>query len=121
MKADRRYYIGLKKAAREEKDKTYDERREKALREGKKYLYITCPLCGLSRPLRSYKGSVRFTVKPDFAIIQARYGTGGRGQGFFLKEDESLSLSDVKKKYPDVYENLRLEVKRLATMFKRED
>ena len=87
---------------------TKDARKQKALA-GTRVLYLTCPLCGLNRPLSSYKGSATFQVKPDYAIIQVRYG-GGRGSGFFLAEEESISLSDLKATNPEVELNLKTEV-----------
>jgi hypothetical protein len=94
--------------SKERRERTYDERKAKALA-GTKVLYLTCPLCGLNRPLSSYKGEARFEVKPSYAIIQARYG-GGRGIGFFLVPEESITLSELKAIYPEVLENLKEQV-----------
>ncbi len=103
---------------RAERDLTYEERKEEALAFGKKVLYITCPLCGRNRVLNPHeKDQTRFEVKPDFLLIQARYG-GGRGSGFFLNKDESLSLEEVKEQYPDLYENIKRELARLIAIFK---
>jgi hypothetical protein len=111
-------YLERKKKSREKRDETYDARKKKALSEGKKVLFITCPLCGRGRPLKIQgKKQVRFVVKPDYFLVQARYGAG-RGSGFFLRDDESLSVADVKKHYPALYKNLKESIGELAKIFK---
>lgn len=103
--------------SRTRRQATYEERRAKALAEGTKVLFLTCPLCGRNRPLETYKGSSRFEVKPDYAIIQVRYG-GGRGIGFFLSEDESIKLEDLRSTHPEVLENLKEMIGKLYEIFK---
>ena len=98
-------------ASKQRKEATYEERREKALK-GTRVLYLACPLCGRNRPLEMWGKETRFEVKPDYAIIQARY-CGGRGTGFFLKLEESVTLEALEREYPEVYENLRGEVEKL--------
>ncbi len=93
---------------------TYDERKAKAM-QGTRVLFLTCPLCGLNRPLSSYKGTASFQVKPDYAIIQVRYG-GGKGIGFFLDQEESINLQELAKHYPDVLENLKEQVSQLQNI-----
>ena len=99
----------------QKKQATYEERKAKAL-SGTKVLYLTCPLCGLNRPLTTYKGDTRFQVKPDYAIIQVRYG-GGRGIGFFLSEGESIKLEDMRSTYPEVLDNLKEQISQLHSIF----
>ena len=104
-----------RKKSHDRRTATYDDRKAKAM-QGARVLFLTCPLCGLNRPLHTYKGSTRFQVRPDYAIIQVRYG-GGRGLGFFLAEDESIKLMDLKDTHPDVFENLKEEVIQMAKTF----
>lgn len=103
--------------SRSEREATYEERRSKAIATGARVLYVTCPLCGLDRPLETYKGVTRFQVKTDFAIIQVRYG-GGRGIGFFLNESESVKPEDLRNTYPEVLDNLREMIEQLHETFK---
>ncbi|MHC1628265.1 MAG: hypothetical protein ACXQTI_05500 [Candidatus Nezhaarchaeales archaeon] len=100
------------------RDATYEERKAKALTEGTRVEYLTCPLCGLNRPLEKWGKPTVFKVKPDYAIIQVRYG-GGRGRGFFLNEKESIKLEDLKNHYPDVFENLKEEVEKLYEIIEK--
>ena len=103
---------------RAQRDLTVEERKQHALAFGTRVLYIVCPLCGRNRPLNPHeREQTRFEVKPDFALIQVRYG-GGKGSGFFLKEEESLSIEEVKEQYPDLYENLKEQVVRLSKILK---
>lgn len=98
------------------KQATYEERRAKAL-SGARVEYVTCPLCGFGRPLKTYKGDTRFEIKPDYAIVQVRYG-GGRGIGFFLVPEESVKVEDLRSMYPEVLDNLKEEIARLHEVFK---
>ena len=117
MDTDTRY-IERKKKIREHRDKTYEERKAKAFATGKKVLFVTCPLCGRGRPMQDRWGNkAKFKVKPEYFIIQARYGSG-RASGFFLKDDESLGIDDVKKEYPGIYNNIKRSVQQLAKLFK---
>ena len=103
---------------RAERDRTYENRREEALAFGTRVLYITCPLCGRNRVLNPHeREQTRFEVKPDFFLIQVRYG-GGKRSGFFLNKEESLSIAEVKEQYPDLYENLKEQVVLLSKIFK---
>ena len=87
---------------------SYEERRAKAS-SGARIEYLTCPLCGRNRPLIMWGKQTRFEVKPDYAIVQVRYG-GGRGVGFFLSLEESINIEDLEREYPKVYENLKGEI-----------
>jgi len=102
--------------SRERRKASYEERKAKAM-SGRKVLYLTCPLCGLNRPLESYKGRAAFEVKPDYAIIQVRYG-GGRGIGFFLSQGESIKLEELKEQYPEVLRNLKAQAEELNTILR---
>jgi len=92
----------------------YEERRAKAS-SGARIEYLTCPLCGRNRPLIMWGKQTRFEVKPDYAIIQVRYG-GGRGVGFFLSLEESINIEDLEREYPKVYENLKGEIELLYNL-----
>lgn len=92
--------------------------RNRAFAEGTKSLFVTCPMCGRNRPLKDKWGKgAHFVVKPDYALIQARYSIG-RGSGFFLKEDESLSIDQVKDEFPEIYEEIKAAVEQLHDLFK---
>jgi len=106
-----------KQSYRERRDETAQERRQYALEQGTRTQYLTCPLCGRNRPL---KDSTRFEVKPDYALVQTRAGGGeimtqhgGMSVGWWLVEDESLSMEEVREQYPEVWANLIEEVGRL--------
>jgi len=109
-KVDARVY---QERSRQRRDKTYFERQSIAFSEGKRVEYLACPLCGLNRPLIRWGNQVKFQFKKTYAILQVRYG-GGRGIGFFLNEGESLRLSELAKKRPDIFENLKEEVNKIA-------
>ena len=94
----------------------YQERKSKAYASGSRVEYVTCPLCGRNRPLIMWNKETRFEVKPDYAIIQVRYG-GGRGSGFFLSESESVKLDRLKQEYPELFENLKSEIEKLHKIF----
>jgi len=95
-----------KKEKRSEKaKKDYEDRKAQAMADGKEATFLTCPLCGLNRPLKMWKKDTRFNVKPDYAIITVRKG-GGRRIGFFRLEDRDVKLADLWEKYPEVWENL---------------
>ena len=81
-------------------------------KKGSRIEYLTCPLCGRNRPLKMWNKQTAFEVKPDYAIIQIRYG-GGRGSGFVLSLEESTKLEDLEREYPEVYSNLKAEVEKL--------
>ena len=99
------------------KQETYEERKAKALTDGARVEYLSCPLCGRNQPLNTYKGQTLFQVKPDYAIIQVRYG-GGRGIGFFLVLEESTTIEDLRSEYPEVADNLKEQISRLYEIFK---
>ena len=106
---------------KKKKELTKEERREKAIKEGKPFKYIVCPLCLRARIGRSWKGTVKFKIDPNPEIIQIRYGVGGRGcGGFFKKEDECVKLSELKEVNTEVYNNLKTEVKKLYNLFYKE-
>ena len=114
----------LKKRAeriKEEKRKDYEERKRIALTEGKRFEYLACPLCGYNRPIYKHlKGKVRFGVPELKYIVQVRYGGGrteqGKSIGMFLSEEESIRFDELKEKAPEIYENLREEVKKLYNL-----
>ena len=100
------------------KPKTFGERQSAALANGKKYLYLVCPLCRLSKPMRTHlSGKTVFSIEPNPEVIQTRYGMGGRGQGgFFKNEGESIKFKDLEMSNPTVYSNLKEEVGKLYKM-----
>ncbi len=101
---------------RSEKAKLDRERRKaQAFAEGKEVSYLTCPLCGRSRPLRMWKKDTRFQVKPGYAIVTTRKG-GGRRIGFFRLKEKDVKLPDLKEAYPLVYANLLENVRELSSL-----
>ena len=86
-------------------EKDYDVRKAQALKNGKEAVFLTCPLCGVNRPLQKLGKDNWFKVKTDYAIITVHKG-GGRRIGFFRIEDRDVKLEDLQKKYPEVWENL---------------
>ena len=124
-------YKNIKLRKRELKDRTREARKAKALADGKKVIYLACPLCGRNRPLKSHTlGRAAFQFDPEHKIIQVRYGGGrftteekddkghsiGVGLGFFINEAESLTLEEMKEQYPVIIENMKEEVERISLM-----
>jgi hypothetical protein len=102
----------------EKKKATREERRAKALVEGKQYRFIVCPLCLRARIGKSWKGKTVFNIDPNPEVIQIRYGLGGRGYGGFFKNvDECIKLSELKDADPEVYNNLKEEIGKLFKLF----
>ena len=98
--------------------KTFKERQAMAMKGGRKYLYLVCPLCLRSRPMKTHlSGKTVFKIDPNPEVIQTRYGIGGRGQGgFFKNESESIMFKDLEKSSPTIYGNLKEEVGKLHKM-----
>jgi len=96
----------------EKAKKDYEDRKAQAMAHGKEALFLTCPLCGINRPLKMWGKDTRFKVKPEYAIITVRKG-GGRRIGFFRVEDGDIQLPDLKEYYPEVWKNLFEEVNTL--------
>ena len=107
----------LSEEMRQRKDESYKERRDRALKEGNLTLFATCPLCGLNRPLKRRGETIEFVVKPDYFLIQGRR-SHGKGSGFFLSDQDSLKINQVKEKYPELYNNIRSCIKELNKIFK---
>lgn len=93
----------------------YEIRRQKAFNFGKGPIwYRACPLCGFQRPLTNKWGtSPKFKVRPDYAIVHARFG-GGRKIGFFRDDRYDMSIETLSSsKDPllsELWNNLRTEV-----------
>ena len=130
-KVDVKQYKNIKQRKRELKDRTREARKAKAFADGKRVIFLACPLCGRNRPLESHtQGRAGFQFTPEHFIIQVRYGGGrftteekddkghsiGVGLGFFINDSESLTLEEMKAEYPDIIENLKEEVKKIALM-----
>lgn len=102
-------------------ERVIEEKRRHAFEHGKRVEYLTCPLCGRNKPLHTWKGKTSFVIKPDYAIIQVRYGGGkdesGKGIGFWLKLEESTNLSKLSANYPEVFENLKDSIIELYESF----
>ena len=110
-------YSMVEKEGQRSAEDTYKERKAKAFSKGKKYFYIICPLCQLGKPFRTHvKGKTVFNVQTKPEVLQVRYGVGGRGTGFFRKDDECLDVWKLKDNYPEVFENLKEEVTKLHRM-----
>lgn len=92
-----------------------EQRKAQALRKGKEVSFLTCPLCGRSRPLKMWNKTTSFQVKPAYAIISTRKG-GGRRIGFFRIPEKDVPLRDLKEAYPLVYANLLENVQELSSL-----
>ena len=104
-----------------EKKPTYDERKAKALATGKEYLYVTCPLCLKSRPMKIFSNRKIFKIDPNCAMLQTRMMLGGKGSGgFFRDEGKDVNISDLKAKHPSIYKNLKTEIGKLHDLFSKE-
>jgi hypothetical protein len=110
-------YRELKEEKRRKRNESYKERKNRALKEGSLTLFITCPLCGLNRPLKRWGKAIEFIVKPDYFLIQGRR-SHGKGSGFFLSDQDSLKINQVKEKHPELYNNIRSCIKELNKIFK---
>jgi len=108
--------LKLKELSKRWKEETYEERRKLAFQHGHRHKYITCLLCGRNFPLKIWGKRKKFEVKPDFAVITTRVG-GGRSIGYFLDEKENVYLKDLKKQYPEIYANLKEQIKKLYDLF----
>jgi len=97
---------------------TKEERRQKAISEGRKFESIVCPLCLRARVGRVWKGKYIFKIDPNPEVIQIRYSLGGKGYGgFFKNEKESIRLDVLRDKKPDVWKNLKIEINKLNNIF----
>ena len=93
---------------------SHEERKALAFKLGKKYSYLICPLCGKSKPMKTWKGKTVFDIDDDPEIIQFRMCRGGRGiGGFYKNEDESIFLSHLKEKNPELLQNLNEQLGKL--------
>lgn len=101
-----------------------ENRKEIALKEGKPFVYVTCPLCGLNRILHKHeKGRIRFgnfDLKKGY-FIQVRYVRGGRGSGFWLNPEESLTLKDAipLQEYRDLLLQIKKRSQELVRVLKK--
>ena len=71
--------------------------------------YLTCPMCGMNKPLRKYvEGDLKLTDidVETLSFIQIREG-GGRGSGF--RRIGGLTIDEVKQmpEYQELLEQLR--------------
>ena len=110
-------YIAYKKRKRAKKDATYELRKQKALAEGTRINFMVCPLCGMGRSTKRHlSGPPSFIeATPDTVFMQARYG-GGYGRGFFMNEEESVTLEYAKEHYPEHYDALKKSVAHLNAL-----
>lgn len=121
MSKSKEYYYRRKEEVRRRREETLLVKKVKAMLSGKKVFYVTCPLCGLNKPMIQWgKKITPFQIKPDYFIIQCRKG-GGRGIGFFLVPEESTKIEDLPKKYPEIWENLKQNVYKLYEIIKNID
>ena len=105
-----------------------EERKQRALSEGKAYTYISCPLCAMNRILSkggiiaSKKGksgkvsfsSFDFDGKEKF-FIQIRKNAGGRGGGFYLDKTESITWKEAKEllEYKEILQEIKEQAKKI--------
>jgi hypothetical protein len=101
-----------------EKNITKEERREMAIKGGRKFNYLVCPLC-----MRSIIGNPKpFRIDHDPEIIQVRYVLGGRGlAGFFKNPEECIRLSSLEATNIVVFNNLKEEIGKLYRLFHKEE
>ncbi|MDP2671997.1 MAG: hypothetical protein Q8O68_00620 [Candidatus Daviesbacteria bacterium] len=103
-----------------------EERRNRALRGGKKYEYFVCPLCFLNRPThRIGKGRSNFdSFDPKTNhFVQIRKGVGGQGMGgFYTDESSSLTLHQALKDdaYSSVIQEIHGQCKKLMEFIEHE-
>lgn len=97
---------------------TYEQKRERAFREGKRHEYIACPLCHSSRSIKIWKGKPNFAQDENPEVVQVRYGLGGRGVGgFYRNEKEGIKLNTLKVERPELYSNLKKGIAMLNQLF----
>ena len=99
------------------RDLTKEERQSIALSEGTEVHFVTCPLCGFSRPAGKYlDGSIAFTnIDLDrMHVLSVRRG-GGRGIGFFRVDESSLLLGELKEvvEYQEVIGQIREQARKV--------
>ena len=107
----------------EEKDKpTKEDRRKRAIKKGKRFESIVCPMCLRTRVGRVWEGDYIFKQDKNPEVIQVRYGLGGRGcGGFFKNEKESIRMDMLKQKKPEVWNSLKVSFDNLNRMFSEEE
>ena len=99
------------------RDLTREERQSIALSEGTEVHFVTCPLCGFSRPAGKYlEGTVAFTNIDlnRMHVLSVRRG-GGRGIGVFRVDEDSLLLEELKDvpEYQEVIDQIREQAKKV--------
>ena len=106
----------------DEEDKpTNEDRRKRAIKEGKRFESVVCPLCLKARVGKVLKGDYIFKPDPNPEVIQVRYGIGGRGcGGFFKNTKESIRMDILREKKPEVWKSLKFSVDTISKMFKEE-
>ncbi len=119
MAYDKEYFRERERIAREEKKeekkRTYDERKAKALT-GTYLTYVACPLCGMTK--RRAKFLELKKINDDFLIIQERC-TGGRGTGFFTVG--GTPLKDLKSEDNALFDELKEKVEKLNELLQTYD
>jgi len=106
---------------KEKEDK--EQRRQRAIKTGKRFESIVCPMCLRTRVGRVWDGEQVFKSDKDNnpEVIQVRYSLGGRGcGGFFKNEKESIRMDILKQKEPEVWKSLKISVNTISKMFEGE-
>ena len=117
------YYKQKRANIRARREATYAERQAAAFASGRFIYFLSCPVCGMGKPLKRHdRADTKFVdLNPDHPILQKRYG-GGRNMGWFTKKDESLTLQDLKDsddpEHQAIYANLRKCILDLAALVK---
>lgn len=109
--SDMNEHLTKREARKAEKEATREQRRQKAMAGAGPIWYITCALCGRSRPLKLWGKTASFKVKPDYAIITGRFG-GGNKIGFFRdpNSDVSWDMLSTDPRFKEIWKNLRTEI-----------
>ena len=107
-------------SGKEKEDK--EQRRQRAIKGGKRFETIICPLCLKARVGKVWKGEYVFKPDPNPEVIQVRYGLGGRGcGGFFKNENESIRMNILKEKNIEVWKSLKFSINTINEMFNKEE
>ena len=80
-----------------------EDKRSNTIAKGSRIEYIKCPLCGMTKPIKSKNGLLSFDkvdVDRDL-IFQVRYA-GGRDSGFFRNDVECQNLENIPVEHEDL-------------------
>ncbi|MFH1836016.1 MAG: hypothetical protein ABH851_07510 [Methanobacteriota archaeon] len=91
-----------------------EQKRSLAIKTGKKFATIVCPLCLRARVGSVWRNGHIFKIDDNAEVLQTRYNLGGKGQGgFFKNEAESVRMADLRKGHPDIWKDIKASVNKL--------